>query len=105
LLPRLDIEALGPRPLAEFLDRDVVELRHHVVAQLLPHRPHHLVGKRRADRQIVGPGSRVWPPPAPDAPARGEALPLAAQAVAAARAALAVQDAGAHQMLQDLLEI
>ena len=30
---------------------------------------------------------------------------VAAQAIAAARTALAVQDAGAHQVLQDLLEI
>src|SRR5205807_5858656 len=37
--------------------------------------------------------------------AQGDARSIAAQTIAAARATLAVQDAGAHQMLQDLLEI
>src|SRR4029077_5506678 len=62
-------------------------------------------GERRADRHVVGLGLGLELAHHPHDLAQGDALALAAQAVATARPALAVQDAGPHQMLQDLLEI
>src|SRR5204863_9708204 len=55
-LRRRPVEALGAGALAEILDGDGVELRHHLLTQLLPGWPDDLVGERRADRQVVGLG-------------------------------------------------
>src|SRR5262245_14319083 len=63
------------------------------------------MGERRADRHVVRLGLGLALAYHTHDLAQGDSRSVAAKPVTAARAALAVQDAGAHQMLQDLLEI
>src|SRR5260370_40622538 len=90
---------------AEILDRDGVEPRHYLVAQLLPERSHHPdaeFGTGVARDRVLAPLQRLHHP---HDLAHGDAPTLACEAIAAAWATHARQDARAHELLQHRLQV